>query len=368
MREFRELDWSGGTETVLRRLSRLTAMRGVLKKEPMRQLLSMCAAVIDGNIRLASDSLFAMTGALVAGNYRRVTGDLFKDFILHEIFLEPHPFALMAAANRLDEALYRAMKEDLDALASFRDLDGETLFRYIRERYAELRKKEHPNPDLAERRAVAAWGGSVVRPPDEAMTPLPKLPTYISSDAPEWHYGEEEMRDSYVSDEALEEMYHRFIESGMDWSSLNEDLWNFFAAYGSGDFLRVRRFVFAGGTLAPIEDTRLPREGEFSDSEYRSVLARVIDFMRGDDPDPFFKTGQNGVATLFAVTDDLPELRLVYVPGTVDAGELIPLVAALRDQPLKFAVAFADAASCCLPERLVPANVLMAVPGEGEEW
>ena len=364
MRIFRELSWSEGTEAITTLLSRLTAMRGILEKEPMRQLSAVCASVIEGNLRLAVDALFSMTNALLEGKYRRVTGDLFKDFLLHEIFLEPHPFALMASANRLDEALYNAMKDDLDLLLNFRELDGETLFRYIQERYHELRQRVSPQSDLSTRRAVAAWSGGPVRPPEEAMQPLPKLPLYLPSAEPKWAYGEEELRDSYVSDEALEEMYHRFLESEMDWSSLNEDLWNFFAAYGSGEFLRVRRFMWLSGKLMPIGETRLPREGEFSEEEYRSCLGRMIEFMRGESSEPIEFPDAPNSAVLFTVADELPELRLVCLPEKESAAELASLFDILRDQPLKFAVVCSGPFPKGFAERLVPANVLTISAGE----
>ena len=56
-----------------------------------------------------------------------------------------------------------------------------------------------------------------------------------------WHYGEMGLRDSYVSDEALEEVIIRLLESE-DWRALCDDLWNFFAAYGSAPFLRDKLF------------------------------------------------------------------------------------------------------------------------------
>ncbi len=368
MRDFKELNWSEGTEAIMALLSRLTVMRGMLSSGPMKALKDICSAVIDGNVRLAVDSLHTMTGEMINGGARRVTGDLFKDLLLDALLIKPHPFAEMAAANRIDEAVYNSMKADLDMLASLRELDGETLMRFISERYRDMLKRVHPAPDLAERRAVAAWGGGVVRPPEAAMPPLPKLPTFLPADAPSWHYGEEELRDSYVSDEALEEMYHRFEESDMDWSSLCEDLWNFFAAYGSGEFLRVRRFLWLEGKLSPIEETRLPLDGEAEGDGYRNCLSELIEFMRGDSTEPFISLSESGAALLFTAADELPELRLVYVPEAISAGELFKLVEILRKQPLKFTVAFGTSAPKAFPDRLIPANVILASAGSNEEW
>lgn len=361
MRDFRELSWQEGTETVLVLLKRLTAMRGILGAEPIKRLKSLCVNIIEGDIRAASDGVYAMTEALLTDGCRRVTGDLFKDLLLDKLFLSPHPFAKMAAANRLDEAVYNAMKEDLETLSGLWELDGETLARFVQERYRELKQKIHPSRDLATRRAEAAWGGGAVRPPEESMPPLPKLPVFLPGHAPSWHYGEEELRDSFVSDEALEEMYHRFMEEAPGWQRLNEDLWNFFAAYGTGDFLRVRDFVYTQGRLAPLPAADGKAPAPLFEDEYRSLLDTFIAFMRGESTEPLLLLGADGMGKttmLFSAADELPELRLVCVPGASSFAELIPLFDMLAEQPLKFAVAVDPCPEGGVIPALVPANVL----------
>lgn len=363
MRDFNELGWYEGAETVLAILDRLTVMRKIKKEEPVKFLAGVCGAIMRGSIREAADLSFAMTGALLSGRYRRVTGDLFKDFILSEIFLTPHPFALMSAANRLDEAVYNSMKDDLDLLYALKELSGETLGRFIQERYRELKQKYHPSRDLAARRAEAAWGGGTVRQEEETK-PVTELPAFLPSGDPNWHYGEEEMRDSFISDEALEEMYHRFIEAEPDWSSLTEDLWNFFAAYGSGDFLRVRHFSWENDALFPLSDIRPRDERPLPEGPFRTLLDHAISFMRGETMEPMLLSGADGAgktAMLFALADELPEMRFVYAAGIKCAADLTPLFSAVKDQPLKFLVALDEPELKGLPLRLIPANVLLAV-------
>ena len=364
MRELRDLNWSEGTEAVAALLPRLTVLRGMLDSAPMRELKRCCEAIIEGDIRTAADACFAMTSALLTGPYRRVTGELFLDHLLHGLFLEAHPFARMAAANRLDEAIYNAMKEDMDVLFRLRGLTGETLYRFVQERYEELKRRAKPGKDSATRIAEAAWaGGSVKAAPEDHFTPMPSLPVFLPSGAPNWHYGDEELRDSYVSDEALEEMYHRFLESGLDWSGMTEDLWNFFAAYGCGEFLRSRRFIWRRGRLEPLEDTRLTPYEPLLEDEYRSLLAHAIEFMRGDGDEPVMLTGADGMGKttmLFALADELPEMRFVYVPECRSMAELTPLFETLSGQPLKFMLALDDADMRGFALRAVPANVLVS--------
>ena len=369
MRDIHELNWSEGTEAVMALLPRLTVMRGMLDSAPLRELRSCCAAIIEGDIRRAVDACFAMTSALLCGGYRRVTGELFSDMLLHELFLVPHPFSEMAAANRLDEAIYNGMKEDLEVLYSLRELDGATLYRFIRERYKELRQKARPNKDSAARMAEAAWGGSAVRPAeDDNMQPLPKLPVYLPAGEPNWHYGEEELRDNYAADEALEEMYHRFLEDGFDWPSMTEDLWNFFAAYGTGVFLKDKRFMWRGAVLRPMEDRRFIGFEPILEQEYRAVLGHVIEFMRGESAEPLLIVGAEGMGKttmLFSVADELPELRFVYVPECRSVTELSSLFDILGEQPLKFMLALDDPEISGFALRNIPANVLFAAAAVG---
>lgn len=369
MRDLHECSWSEGTEAILALLPRLTVLRGMLASKPMRELSRCCEAIVEGNIRVAADSCFALTSSLLRGGCRRVSGDLFKDFLLHKLFLEPHPFARMAASNMLDEALYNGMKEDLDVLSSLRELDGETLYRFIQERYRELRQKARPSKDNASRLAEAAWGGSAVRPAQEDnLPPMPNLPMFLPAAAPSWSYGEEELRESYVADEAMEEMYHRFLEGGLEWPAMAEDLWNFFAAYGCGVFLKERMFCWRGG-LFPMGETRLMHNLPLMDQEYRACLNHLIEFMRDGSGEPLLITGEDGMGKtgmLFSLAEELPELRFVYVPECRSVSELYPLFHMIKDQPLKFMVAIDDARIGGFAERLIPVNVLLAAAAKPE--
>lgn len=365
MRDFHDCSWSEGTEAILALLPRLTVLRGMLASKPMRELARCCECIIEGNIRAAVDSCYSLTSALLRGGYRRVSGDLFNDFILHKLLLEPHPFARDAAANRLDEALYRGIKEDMEVLSALRTLDGETLYRFIQERWKELKQKARPTRDPAARLAEAAWGGGAVRPEkEEAQEPMPRLPAFMTTSGPSWDYGEEELRGNYAADEALEEMYHRFLEGGLEWQAMAEDVWNFFAAYGSGIFLKERMFSWRRGGLFPMEELRGGELFPIMEPEYRDCLDHVIEFMRGSCMDPILITGADGMGKttmLFELAEELPELRFIYVPECRSSTELAPLFHMLRDQPLKFMVALDEPSFRGIAEKMLPANVLLAV-------
>ena len=367
MKELCDCTWNEGAESVLMLLPRLTVLRGMLEEKPVRELMRCAEAITHGDIRTAVDACFSMTGALLSGGCRRISGDLFKDLLLDAILLKPHPFALMASSGLMDEALYNAMRDDLEVLSSLRTLDGGTLYRFIQERYKEIIRKRRPGRDNAVRLAEAAWGGSAVRPPeDDQEKPIPGIPAFLPQNAPSWHYGEEELRDSFVSDEALEEMYHRFLEGEIEWPRMVEDLWNFFSAYGTGVFLKNRQFYWDGKALLPMEELRLAENIPFFDKEYRASLDHLIEFMRGEDSEPMLILGPKGMGKttmLFSLADELPELRFVYVNGR-DAVSLEPLFEILREQPLKFLVAIDDAPVFPLAVRTLPVNVMLFAAAE----
>lgn len=356
MRDLKELGWTEGAETVSALIDRLTVMRPLAESEPMQKLRGFCRSLLAGDLRRAFGEVYAITSSLLTCGARRVTGELFKDLLLDGILLKNHPFALMAAENRLDEAIYNAMREDLDLLSALRELDGATLVRWLGERYRELKKSAHPTRDLAARRAEAAWGGSPVRPAEEEEGPTPMVPAYLPTGEPNWHYGEQELRDSYVSDEALEEMYHRFFEAGPDWSGLTEDLWNFFASYGCGEFLRYKDFIW-NGSLSPLESFRTAEKPIF-EAEYRECLKHLIAFMRGETSEPLELIGADGMGKttmLFSLASELPEMRFVYVKDAAPG----PLFDALKKVPLKFMTALDDADAASVDTLLVPENVLV---------
>lgn len=364
MREFRDCTWNEGAEALTAMLPRLTVLRDILNDKPVKELLRCASALIAGDIRCAADACFEMTSALLTGGYRRISGNLFKDYLLHTLLVREHPFALMAAQNRLDEAIYNSMRQDIGILYELMELDAEHLYRFVQDRYRELRQRSRQNKDNASQLASAAWGGGEVRrsPKDDFNTPY-NLPAFMPDAAPVWHYGDEELRDAFAADEALEEMYHRLLESGMDRSAMTEDLWNFFASYGTGVFLKSRCFLWDDNCLTPMTELRQAITAPLLEREYNALLRLAIDFMRGDGAEPILLFGERGMGKttmLLTVAEELPEIRFVYASSI---NGFAALVKRLSAQPLKFLVALDDEAITTLhfATRTLPVNVLPVV-------
>ena len=175
-----------------------------------------------------------LTEYMLSSPARRVTGDLWRDQLLYEIIQTEHPFALSAARGIRDEAQLMAMRERLEIMGELSTLTSERIARLISERGRSSRTN-----DAVAMKSTAIWsGGSISNLPrrnseeeQAAQLPLEFTP---------WKYGQAGLTDSFVSDEALEEMYRRFLETA-DWGELTEDIWNFFASYGTvrGNFCSI---------------------------------------------------------------------------------------------------------------------------------
>ena len=341
-------------------LAKLTVLRPAPGDAVAEALDKFLSAADMGSARSAASAASELTAALIACGARRVSGDIMMDFVLDRILLGDSPFARSAAAGRMDEALFRAMRRDLDAMRILSMLDEDTVNRIVLE-CGDVPRSGSSTVKLA----TAAWGGSH----PASLSGVREAPQNARGrfDPPEncWNYGEFELRDSYFADAALEGMYRRFLEND-DWTGLVNDLWSFHSGYGCGEFLKYRNFCTVDGALVPMPDLRPGDFVNLADAEYRTLLNNAIAFMRDESAKPMLLYGGSGMGKttlMLELTDELPQLRLIYAaPGTV-RGKLFSLLESLRAQPLKFMLLFDDldpSELACVPEPMLPMNVLVA--------
>jgi predicted AAA+ superfamily ATPase len=336
-------------------VSQLSVLRGA-GGDVIPALLGLIAAADAGDGRTAALRSGELTSALLSCGARRVSGDLMTDFVLDTILMSRNPFAEAASAGRMDEAVFRAMRRDLSAMRMLSEIDEDVVNRLI----AECGEQKRTDP--AVKLATAAWGGA----PAPAGQPREQLPKF-RYEPPEkcWNYGEFELRDAYCADAALESMYRRFLEAD-DWTQLASELWSFHSSYGCGDFLRYRNFCLGpDGKLRPLPDLRPGDFVQLAEGEYRTLLNNAIAFLRDESAKPMLLYGANGMGKttlMLELTDERPQLRLVYVPPTAKA-DLPVVFDSLRRQPLKFMTLFDDlnpSALAGICEPMLPMNVLVA--------
>ncbi|MEG1810480.1 MAG: DUF815 domain-containing protein [Clostridia bacterium] len=338
MRELSSCSCREGVETLFSLLGRLTIIRDA-PGAPLDRLMQLTCAFSAGDAALCEHRYHALTTSLLCCPARRVSGDLWRDYVLYLVVQQPNAFSLMAAAQRVDDEVVFAMKHDLEALHVLFRLTDKQLVRMAQERKSELKQKSKQGHDSISLMSTAVWSGSAPLVP-AVETPYAQYETPlcpIDFEWAQWHYGEAELRGSYVADEALEEVYMRLI-SAESWRGMTQDLWNFFAAYGCGDFLRYRLFDYQSGTLIPLIDSiAAPLSGSLYDDERAQLMDNTIRFMRGECADNVLITGGGGTgktAQVLSLAYELPEVRLVRLNG-VDPGNITALLCQLADQPFK---------------------------------
>ena len=355
--------------------ARSTLMQG---SPGLAKLGEMLDRLYVGAVAEACRSYHDAIGLMLNSPARRVSGSLLTDQLLYILLQQEHPFAQAAAAGNEDEALFKAMEEELQVLGLLSAFTTEDFVSISQDR-----RKAGKVRDNISAKSAAVWAGQPVpstrtQSGDEQTLQLPL------AFAP-MEYGDLGLSDSFVSDEALEEIYLRLLETH-DWAALTKDLWNFFASYGTGDFLRYRAFCIKKGSLAPLPEKIIAPLLPLSlyEAQHTRLMDNTIRFMRGESCCPMLLTGEGGVgktAHVVSLLHELPEVRMVLCSkGDLEAlGNILPKLAA---QPLKFILLLDDIDPECDEMRLfasrtlgfaaMPDNVLMygtsREPGPGPYW
>ncbi|HOG00916.1 MAG TPA: DUF815 domain-containing protein [Clostridia bacterium] len=373
MRDFRECDPAKGAERIAALTSRLTVLRDE-PGGPLDILREFALALSLGDTPGAYRVYHDLSRALLGCGARRVSGDLFMDYLLSLVLEREHAFARMAASGRLEAPEQLAMKADLAALGELATLASTDLVRMAQERHRELQlRSRYPKDDISAM-STALWSGSAPRAVQQEQKGNSGHPVFVALPPEQewlpWHYGEQSFPGEWAADEALEEVYLRLLKSP-DWRGACDDLWNLFAAYGSGDFLKTRVFFAKGDSLAPAQSTPWVCPVSYCDAQRLRLTESVIAFMRGETASHALIYGPEGcgkTALALNLAEDLPELRVAVVddPGHTD---VFGLIERLRRQPLRFlllldgvdADGYASKVLLCACSRGgLPQNVLLA--------
>ena len=343
----KDMSYQEGSMKLLNHIQRITVLRKAAQSGPLSMLWRLLQQLHAGDPYSAADEYHALSHALLTGGYRRASGDLLQDYLLHFLLEEENEFSRLAAKNLWDEPLSTAMRLDLKLLDPLFDLNSATLKRWMGDCHQNSKRQahnQHPKDNIAQMSA-AVWSGATTRPlpsapPVPAVAQLPKLPqaTLDENSFLSWRYQPATQEGEYVADIALEELHRRLLES-TDRGLLLDDLWNFHATYGTGVFLKDRLFTIdTQGHLLPIPSVVEEEPNTFYHAQREQATMNVIRFMQDERAENMFLTGGPGAGKttqVFILARELPELRLICCPpGCMDA--LACALPRLLEQPLKF--------------------------------
>ena len=327
-----------GREALAEALALFARSTLIPRSPAMAALGDMLEQLYFGDTYAACRSYHSALSLMLRSPARRVSGSLLVDQLLYLALQLEHPFALSAATGMRDDALSMAMEEELQVLGRLSQLKTSHFISMVQDR----RRASKVRDDISARSA-AVWSGAPVPAASKAQPEAEPVQLPLAFTPLE--YGELGLSDSFVSDEALEEIYLRMLETH-EWETLTEDLWNFFSAYGTGEFLRSRAFRIKGAELSPLPEKVIVPLIPLSlyEAQHTRLMDNTIRFMRGESCSSLLLTGEGGVGKtthVLSLLHELPEVRLVLCSwGDLDS--LNDLLPTLSRQPLKFILLLDD--------------------------
>ena len=134
-REFKDCTAVDGIYAVSSLLSRLTLLRRLNKTGPVRCMCRLMTALSEGDVMLAGYCYHELAAELIAAHSRRVSGDLWKDYLLSGLLETENEFSAMAARGEKDLPLMNAMRYELTLLSALANLNSGVLRDWIGERF-----------------------------------------------------------------------------------------------------------------------------------------------------------------------------------------------------------------------------------------
>lgn len=349
---------SEGAKRITFLLGRLTVLRSILRTQPVSRLFDLCDAVASGDATRAAGRYHAMTAALLEQNIRRVTGDIWKDFIFSEMLESYNRFSVLAAERHMDPPVLVAMRQDMRLMQELFDLTGSKFIEWIGSMNpAPAPKREAgrgKSDDGIIRMAASAWsGGSFIRerPKPQPVDPpaeIPALPKELELDRwVSWNYDDPGERVEYVADEGLAVIYRRFLAE-KDWGNLAEPLMEFHAQYGCGEFLRYRVFLATDEGLQGID----PRGGPLWDDltgigpQKEKLYANTLRFLHTGKGEHVLLYGPDGMgktSLMLALARELEDLRVILLAQR-DFSSSMETLRSLASQPFRFIAVMDDLA------------------------
>lgn len=338
---------------ILSALERLTLLRAFSATEAAQCLRGFFASLAKGDRYAAVSQYHALTAALLQEQKRRVTGDIWKDYVVAQLLEAPNRFSQCAAEGKSDPPLDAAMRQDLRAMQELFSIADEDLLHLLVQSApsAEPKAPSAAPEENISRMALSAWGGN--NAPMEAkrthvVAAKSAPPQEVEIDPAlflRWAYDRQGDAIEYAADEGLAPLYRRFFREE-DWGALVDELRAFHTRYGCGEFLRYSRFCAGEDGFFGVEDEEAPEWDALTGltRQKERIYANTLRFAHTGQGENILLYGAEGMgkrSLVLAMTRELPDLRLVYFARR-DYASAAPLVAMLSKQPYNFLVLIDD--------------------------
>ena len=311
-------------------LNSLTVLHHLTEKGCLKTLSSIIAALLSDNPYIAVQSYSRMTAQLLESHSRRVSGNLFADYVIAMLCEDENEFSRACAKHELNDSLRNAFLSDVQILLQITQLNSEKITEYVNS--TDAAKAADKISDLTS----AVWGGSIAvhnNKNDNAFSLI------------SWNYTENEPIVSYVTDDILTGVYDTIITG--DAQECVNALTELFENCGTGMFLRYRLFVSdENRLLSGIDDSFLPENllPVLFSEQYACLEEGIREFAEKGKRSNSLLSGAQGTGktTMCLMTErSFPELSFVYVTA-FSMPNIKSLFEKLSAQPLHFIVIFDD--------------------------
>ncbi len=339
-----------GAAKLLSLLNRLTVFRGLLQTEPAAALAALCGALAKEDADGTESCYHALTAALLNTPARRVTGDVWKDFLFGWMLEQPNRFSALAACGQSDPAVFGAMAQELRTMQQLFSLTDGQLFAWGEALRAAKTQKKQPaekkygSEENISRMAASAWGNNYFnreKPTSRPAEPQQSDPAPQADPWTPWLYDapEEEQKLAYAADEGLAVVYRLFLAEE-DWGKLVSPLSEFHSRYGTGKFLRFQALSAENGTLSGVDLSAAPHWDTIAlpGSQKEQLYANTLRFLhtgRGENVLLYGPDGMGKRELVLALCEELPELRLVLL-NERELSANVDALRALEAQPFRF--------------------------------
>jgi hypothetical protein len=318
-------------------MDRLSVLSAFSQSEPALCLKAILNACVHGKEQEAVRSYYALTHALIQHPMQRVSGDLWKDFILYSILEEENAFSKSGANRAWDALLCEMVRKDFAVLRALYELEDTGIKKLILSSM-KARRKEPVSIGVR-------WEGDKVAKIAPQKKNGPEAAIALSEeDWPSWGYRPAGM-ECYAAREAMA-MMHKIFMQEEDWPSLADELWSLHNICGTGYFIRYKHFLF-DGALHPVHCPAVVSYDDLFglDSHKQLLLRNMSRFISGESYHHVVITGPKGMGkTLLAhamMGDGSTALRVIHMAAEeLDLQALNRLLGILKQQPFRYILFF----------------------------